>query len=91
MTLEEIANEIWNWERWEGVSGIWYARRRLSSPPIVLWATNQNELNMIVRDYLSICDPYTCRPLQGPTPIGADLVEISNRPLAPVPDGRNDD
>jgi hypothetical protein len=37
-----------HWEVWRGVSGLWYARRRKTSPPPVLRAENTTELARLV-------------------------------------------
>lgn len=41
----------WHW--WKGVSGLFYARRPKSSPPIVLRAESLEELREQVRAYLA--------------------------------------
>jgi hypothetical protein len=40
----------WHW--WRGVSGLYYARRVKSSPPIVFRAENMDDLRDQVRAYL---------------------------------------
>lgn len=37
-TPEEIAEEFGKWHIWQGVAGWWYARRRKTSPPVVVKA-----------------------------------------------------
>ena len=39
------------WECWTGVGGILYARRRKSSPPVVLRAATADELAAKIREY----------------------------------------
>ena len=46
-----------HWEIWQGVSGLWYARRRGSSPPVVLKALTSLALADRVLDYLACPDP----------------------------------
>ena len=41
------------WHFWRGVSGLYYARRIRSSPPIVFRATTLDGLREQVRQYLS--------------------------------------
>jgi len=38
------------WEAWTGVGGMLYARRRRSTPPIVLRSTSADDLARQVRD-----------------------------------------
>jgi hypothetical protein len=39
------------WECWTGVGGILYARRRKSTPPVVLRAATADELADKIREY----------------------------------------
>ena len=43
-TLAEVAKRYPHWHRWDGISGLIYARRKLSSPPAVVRATSEQEL-----------------------------------------------
>jgi hypothetical protein len=45
--------EFAGWQAWRGVSGLYYARRRLSSPPIVVRAGNREDLRERVKEYLA--------------------------------------
>lgn len=55
---KEIAADMPHWEFWKGVSGTRYARRRLSSPPLVLSAPDSTMLTNLVIAFLSVPDPY---------------------------------
>lgn len=46
------------WHYWRGVSGLYYARRPRSSPPIVLRGETLDELRQQVRDYLASRDTH---------------------------------
>lgn len=37
-----------DWEMWVGVTGLYYARRLRTSPPVVLWASSPAELRALV-------------------------------------------
>ncbi len=39
------------WECWTGVGGLLYARRRLSSPPVVFRSTSADDLARQVREH----------------------------------------
>lgn len=39
------------WECWRGISGLLYARRRRSTPPVVLRSTSAEDLARQVRDH----------------------------------------
>jgi hypothetical protein len=41
------------WHYWRGVSGLFYARRKLSSPPVVLRAETLDGLRKQVLEYLA--------------------------------------
>ena len=41
------------WHYWRGVSGLFYARRKLSSPPVVLRAESLDELRAKIKEYLA--------------------------------------
>jgi hypothetical protein len=47
--LEELAA----WQFWVGVSGLFYARRPKSSPPVVLRAETLDELRELVRQHIA--------------------------------------
>jgi hypothetical protein len=48
-TLESVAAEYPNWHLWRGVSGLLYARRLLSSPPIVVRGEDATDLRDEIR------------------------------------------
>jgi hypothetical protein len=39
------------WEAWVGISGLLYARRRMTSPPVVFRAATAEELAAKIREY----------------------------------------
>jgi hypothetical protein len=39
------------WEAWAGIGGLLYARRRMSSPPVVFRAATAEELAAKIRQY----------------------------------------
>jgi hypothetical protein len=41
------------WHVWLGVSSLWYARRVLSSPPVIVRATNLTELREAISEHAS--------------------------------------
>lgn len=41
---EGITAEFARWRRWRGVSGLWYARRRNTSPPLIVRAEDPEDL-----------------------------------------------
>jgi hypothetical protein len=43
-----LTGEFRAWEVWQGVTGIWYARRRKTSPPPVLRAETTTELAELI-------------------------------------------
>ena len=48
-SAEALEAEFPGWHVWEGVTGEWYARRLLSSPPVVRRGTDLAELrNMLI-------------------------------------------
>jgi hypothetical protein len=51
--LTALENNPCGWHYWRGVSGMYYARRKLSSPPVVLRAQTLDELRDQVREYLA--------------------------------------
>jgi hypothetical protein len=52
--LDAIEREFPGWHCWEGVGDTgFYARRLLSSPPVVLRAESLDDLRVQVRDYLA--------------------------------------
>jgi hypothetical protein len=40
----DLDDEMYAWHYWRGVSGLYYARRKLSSPPVVLRGKTLEEL-----------------------------------------------
>jgi hypothetical protein len=51
--LDNLEAEFVGWQAWQGVSGLYYARRRLSSPPVVLRAETIEDLREQVKSYLA--------------------------------------
>jgi len=49
--LARLLRKYPHWQAWRGVSGIWYARRPKSSPPIVLRGETPGELASLVRKW----------------------------------------
>jgi hypothetical protein len=41
------------WHVWLGVSSLWYARRVLSSPPVIVRAANLTELRAAISEHAS--------------------------------------
>jgi hypothetical protein len=52
-TAQTIRAEFPGWQVWYGVSGHFYARRMLSSPPVVLRAETMDDLRNRVKEYLA--------------------------------------
>jgi hypothetical protein len=50
---DDLELELHSWHWWEGVSGLYYARRMKSSPPVVLRAENMDELQELVRQHIA--------------------------------------
>jgi hypothetical protein len=59
-----LETEFVGWQAWRGVSGLFYARRRLSSPPIVVRAGSLEDLRERVKEHLASKE----RPLPVPGP-----------------------
>lgn len=52
-TLDEVAAEFGpGWECWHGISGLYYGRKLLSSPPVVLSAEDPTALRDEIRGHL---------------------------------------
>ena len=51
--LDDLEDIPPGWHYWRGVSGLFYGRRKKSSPPIVFRAENLDGLRQQVRDYLA--------------------------------------
>jgi hypothetical protein len=49
---DDLEREFPCWHWWRGVSGLYYARRVKSSPPIVFRAENMDDLRDQVQAYL---------------------------------------
>jgi hypothetical protein len=47
--LWALAGQFPDWEAWQGVSGLFYARRRKHSPPVVLSAGTVQALAGLIR------------------------------------------
>ncbi len=43
-TLDDVEREFSGWHCWKGISGLVYARRLLSSPPVVVRAEDPRDL-----------------------------------------------
>jgi hypothetical protein len=50
------------WECWTGIGGILYARRRKSSPPVVLRAASAHELGAMVAEWEAAHGPAAGEP-----------------------------
>jgi len=50
---DDLETEFTGWHWWRGVSGLYYARRMKSSPPVVLRAQTLDDLREQVRVYLA--------------------------------------
>jgi hypothetical protein len=50
--LNDLEDIQAGWHYWRGVSGLFYARRVRSSPPVVLRAGNLDELRALVREHI---------------------------------------
>jgi hypothetical protein len=42
--IADIPRTFPHWEAWKGISGLLYARRRMTSPPVVLRAEDARDL-----------------------------------------------
>jgi hypothetical protein len=51
-TLDEVAAEFPGWECWRGIAGLLYARKMLSSPPVVIRAEEPQDLRDQIRGWL---------------------------------------
>jgi hypothetical protein len=51
--LDDLDDIPCGWHYWRGVSGLFYARRKLSSPPVVLRAETLDGLRKQVLEYLA--------------------------------------
>jgi hypothetical protein len=51
-TLDELWGEFPAWEMWEGVNGLVYARKPLTSPPVVLRGEDPVDLRDQIRGWL---------------------------------------
>ena len=52
-TLEDVAAEYPFWELWHGIAGLCYARKPLTSPPVVLRGEDPAVLRDQIRGWLS--------------------------------------
>jgi hypothetical protein len=50
---DDLEREFPAWHWWKGVSGLFYARRVKSSPPVVLRAETLDELKKLVREHIA--------------------------------------
>ena len=50
-TLSRIERDHPGWHTWTGVGGLLYARRLMSSPPVVYRATDPAELEARIREH----------------------------------------
>jgi hypothetical protein len=51
-TLDEVAAEFPGWECWRGIAGLVYARKPLTSPPVVIRAEDPQDLRDQIRGWL---------------------------------------
>jgi hypothetical protein len=51
-TLEDVWREFPAWEVWQGIAGLCYARKLLTSPPVVLRAEDPTDLRDQIRGWL---------------------------------------
>ena len=49
--LADIERDFSRWHAWRGVSGLLYASRRMTSPPVVLRDENTTELRAQIRSW----------------------------------------
>jgi hypothetical protein len=54
LTAEDLEHEFPGWRVWLGISSLWYARRVLSSPPVILRAETLNELREAISERLGL-------------------------------------
>jgi hypothetical protein len=50
-TLDDVQSEYPAWHCWRGISGLLYARRPLTSPPVVLRAEDATDLRDQIRGW----------------------------------------
>ena len=50
-TLSRIERDHPGWHTWTGVGGLLYARRLMSSPPVVYRSTDPGELEARIREH----------------------------------------
>jgi hypothetical protein len=63
------------WHTWTGVSGLHYAWRLCSSPPVVLKAPNQDLLLMMVEQWITTHDDWPETPWPPAYKLGKPLVK----------------
>jgi hypothetical protein len=51
-TLDDVQREFPAWECWRGIAGLVYARKPLTSPPVVLRAEDPTDLRDQIRGWL---------------------------------------
>lgn len=51
-TLDDVWREFPGWEVWQGIAGLVYARKPLTSPPVVIRAEDPADLRDQIRGYL---------------------------------------
>jgi hypothetical protein len=51
-TLDDLLREFPAWEFWEGIAGLVYARKPLTSPPVVLRGEDPADLRDQIRGWL---------------------------------------
>jgi hypothetical protein len=56
-TLADIEAEFPGWHAWKGIAGLCYARKMLSSPPVVIRAEDAVDLRDQIRGWLGRHDP----------------------------------
>ena len=51
-TLADLRDEFPRWVCWRGIAGLCYARKRLSSPPVVVRGEDPTDLRDMINGYL---------------------------------------
>jgi hypothetical protein len=51
-TAETMAIEFPRWHVWQGIAGLWYARKMLASPPVVLRGEDLMDLRDQIRGWI---------------------------------------
>jgi hypothetical protein len=83
--LRELLGRFPGWECWAGISGLLYARRRNTSPPVVLHAATADALAELIRLTDTYGDSWrfsyiTPERIQPRTPGGGFIAKHRHRP-----------